>query len=443
MKRYYLISAIVALVFTGCGGGSGGSSSSNNSTPSGVITGTAAKGIALGSASLQVCGMQNRSLSQINTTTLSDGTYNISMGTIQGPYLMRVQDTSVMPNVWYYSFAATTGTIANVNPYADIILRTWYNVNDSGLALDSSFCQAGMPIPASTAIASIDSQTKTIMNSLYPSLQGLNLGSVISSAWLVGGGYDSSLDNIGPNFLTNVQATVQTVIANPNLLMHFLLRSGVQNQFSAGVLTKVQPMLHSEIFIAASQIETSPGVITLPALSCPGRGVIPNCPTGVYTDCFGVICPAGVNSSFCFSGQGTSAIAGTYDIFICQDQVSSMITGNCTLSITKNTGSVVNITAPVIMYEGTGITNIAGTRGNSTVSWTNPADLLTHKPPVSVYLVGYPESVTNPGRTDALNSTICPNEPQCSDTLPITSTMGFTLLLTGANGELAEAAYNY
>lgn len=137
----------MGLAVYGCGGGGGGSSPPPSSSTS-SLSGTAAKGAAIASATVTIKGANGL---MKTGTTASDGSYNINVSGLTAPYLVKV----VSGPTTLYSVGEQTGT-ANVHPLTDLIIRTWYDVQS--LSIDTAFANPiAAPLPSATELGVITS----------------------------------------------------------------------------------------------------------------------------------------------------------------------------------------------------------------------------------------------------------------------------------------------
>lgn len=141
------------LVMAACGGGGGTTTSATGGSTS-ALTGTAAKGAAIAAATVTIKGANGL----IKTgTTASDGSYNIDVSGLTAPYLIKVQSGATV----LYSIGEQTGT-ANVHPLTDLIIRTWYDVQN--VPIDTAFANpVASPPPSANELGVIASVIKKLV----------------------------------------------------------------------------------------------------------------------------------------------------------------------------------------------------------------------------------------------------------------------------------------
>jgi hypothetical protein len=224
MKRYYLISAIVALIFTGCGGSSGGSGGASSGVASGKIVGVAAHGAALSGAQVEVVALgkstmiystgtgtnvQNNTVPAVfSTTTDGSGNYSINLITngtgtyssLVGPFMVRVCDNTANPcddflpvnSSWIYSYISSSG-VTNAHPLTDMIIQGWYS-NQIPAGWQSPFSQTDPSVTLDYVFgcayeqAAPSSATTKTLYALYPTSGSAGDGtdSILNMAYQIG-----------------------------------------------------------------------------------------------------------------------------------------------------------------------------------------------------------------------------------------------------------------
>lgn len=140
MKKISILSAlVVAMALSACGGGGGGGGDTNpNADAPPTSTGTALSGIAAGGAPLVGTVTVKDSLGNIKVSPIeADGSYNVDVSGMTGPFMLRATGMVGNNSVTYYS-AATSADLnktVNVTPFTSLIIsniaarlaETYYN----------------------------------------------------------------------------------------------------------------------------------------------------------------------------------------------------------------------------------------------------------------------------------------------------------------------------
>lgn len=155
-KRFGLILFLfIAAVFAVSGCGMGGSNSvccSNNASP--FITGTAAGGAPIATATISV---KDKNGTVRTAPTNATGDFSIDVSGLTGPYLMKVTKGAVT----LYSVASITGTV-NIHQFTDVIVRTWYRFK--GTTADVVFASTGtIQIPTQLEMAAMEAATRSLI----------------------------------------------------------------------------------------------------------------------------------------------------------------------------------------------------------------------------------------------------------------------------------------
>lgn len=192
----------IGLFLVACGGGGGGG------TPPGAtaqtISGTAAAGAPLISASITVKDAVGATKSG---ATGSDGKYSIDVTGLTPPFLLKV----VSGANTLYSVASAAGT-TNIHPFTDLIIRNYYKVKGSDV--DTVFGGVGPPalIPTAAEITTIADVTENILTA-WLSQVGLNptTFNLIGTPFNADGtGFDKVLDNNKLTIDASGQVTLTT-----------------------------------------------------------------------------------------------------------------------------------------------------------------------------------------------------------------------------------------
>jgi hypothetical protein len=126
-------------------------------TPS-SISGTAATGAPLAGVTLTLKDSTGKTASAI---TGSDGSYSIDTTGLVGPFLLQATTAS---GTKLYSVSAGSGAslAVNLTPLTDIIIRSWYGVQQ--IAMDTAFASpAANPAPSPTAVLVVENVVQNIV----------------------------------------------------------------------------------------------------------------------------------------------------------------------------------------------------------------------------------------------------------------------------------------
>lgn len=115
-----LSSIACAVLLAGCGGGSGGAAGGTAST---LLTGTAAKGLAIVGGSV-VAIDANGKLFPAGLPTSATGAYTVDVATGVAPFILTITGLSNGQIVKMSSIATAPGTTVNITPLTDLIVST-------------------------------------------------------------------------------------------------------------------------------------------------------------------------------------------------------------------------------------------------------------------------------------------------------------------------------
>lgn len=149
------ISFLATLLLAGCGGGSGGDTSGKGPTAAVKITGTAAKGAPITSATV---ALKDKSGTTATGTTGADGKFTID-AKLTLPLLLRISTG----NGYLYSVATAEGT-TNIHPYTDLIIKNWYRAQGSNVETEFNSAGALTHIPTASEINTIEAVISSILS---------------------------------------------------------------------------------------------------------------------------------------------------------------------------------------------------------------------------------------------------------------------------------------
>ena len=240
MKKLIFV-VIVAMMFiiASCSGGS--SDDSNNQIKTVILSGKAATGAFMPDGTvIEIRGTASWSTpedeeeepvfgpSEIVTGKVigNNGEYEIDVSGLTAPYLIRAYDA--VGDHWYYSYSNGQETIANVNPYTDLMIRRWYihgasiGGNPGNINIDDVFTSGVYPSGSTKIVAINPSRSNGILPDNTPvDFPGneiienarlilsycismryeVTIEDFLNNNWEVGVGYDSLLDVIGGSVL--------------------------------------------------------------------------------------------------------------------------------------------------------------------------------------------------------------------------------------------------
>lgn len=181
-----LIVFLLSIVIASCGGGGGGGGTATTQT----LSGTAAQGAAIASATITI---KDKNGSTKTVTTGTDGKYTIDVTGKTLPFLLQIPAKN---GGYLYSVATATGT-ANIHPFTDLIIRNWYKVQGSDVETDFSGTSALAKIPTATEINTIEAVIRSILSANLTSvgITASNFNLLTSSFVADHTGFDKVLDN--------------------------------------------------------------------------------------------------------------------------------------------------------------------------------------------------------------------------------------------------------
>jgi hypothetical protein len=155
MKRARLlaVSVVGVMVLAACGGGGGGGGGKTKTS----VAGTAAQGAAIAGATLTLVDTAGVTST---ATTAADGTFTIDTTGLTPPFMIKL----VSGGAELFSVSAEAGadTVMNVTPLTDLILRSWYGVQD--VSVGAAFAApTANPAPSPTTVAVIASVVQRIV----------------------------------------------------------------------------------------------------------------------------------------------------------------------------------------------------------------------------------------------------------------------------------------
>lgn len=114
-----------------------------------AVTGTAATGAAIANATITLKDSQGNARTAV---TGADGTFSVRTTGLIPPYLLQVQPAGGAA-LYSVSADASASAIMNVTPLTDLIIRSWYGVQN--VALDTAFGDPAANAPPSPAVVEI------------------------------------------------------------------------------------------------------------------------------------------------------------------------------------------------------------------------------------------------------------------------------------------------
>ncbi len=150
--RVLAVSVVGMMVLAGCGGGGGGGEKTKTS-----VTGTAAQGAAIADATVTLV---DASGATATATTAADGTFTLDTTGLTPPFMIKL--VSGGTTLFSVSAEAGAGTVMNVTPLTDLIIRSWYEVQ--GVTVDDAFAApVANPAPSPAAVEIIGSVVQRIV----------------------------------------------------------------------------------------------------------------------------------------------------------------------------------------------------------------------------------------------------------------------------------------
>ncbi len=196
------IIVIAGVMFSGCHSSGGGSGSTQPTTKATTLSGTAAAGAPIASATITLKDMYG-ALKTIDTGT--DGKYVVDVTGMTAPFLLKITSGATT----LYSTATATGT-ANIHPFADLIIRNWYKVQGSDIDTDFGGTGALLLPPTTSEIATIEAVIRNILSAWLTNvgLSATDFNLLNSSFDANGEGFDKILDNMKVTIDTTGQVVI-------------------------------------------------------------------------------------------------------------------------------------------------------------------------------------------------------------------------------------------
>jgi hypothetical protein len=173
-----------------------------------AVTGTAATGAAIANATITLKDSQGNTRTAV---TGADGTFSVRTTGLIPPYLLQVQPAGGAA-LYSVSADANASAIMNVTPLTDLIIRSWYGVQN--VALDTAFGNPAANAPPSPAVVEIISGVVLQVVKLWMDGAGVDTSTFdpISTPFSADGtGVDHVLDqttvNIGTGEITITDGT--------------------------------------------------------------------------------------------------------------------------------------------------------------------------------------------------------------------------------------------
>lgn len=188
-----LLSAMLALTQCSSGGGGGGGNAQSSQLS---LSGIAASGKPIAGATLTLKDSLGQSRS---ATTAADGTYSLDTTGLTPPFLLQIS-TNSSTTLYGVSADANAKTVVNVTPLTDIIIRSWYGVQNVSMSTAFS-APASNRAPTPAAVSVINSIVQNTMQ-LWLNQAGVTSGTfnLISTPFVADGtGVDLVLDQTTVN----------------------------------------------------------------------------------------------------------------------------------------------------------------------------------------------------------------------------------------------------
>ncbi len=189
MSQRILVLGMLILVIglVGCGGGGGTTGAGGGAS---TVSGTAAVGAPLAGATITL-----KDAGGSAKTVVTDGSGNFSIDTsgLTAPFLVRVGSADNVHTFYSVSAGSGAALTINVTPLTDLIVRSWYNTLDVGVA--TAFAQTP-PAPAPPAPSLVGVLGNAIQNvlQLWMNRTGVAAGfDLISSPFAANG---AGIDNV-------------------------------------------------------------------------------------------------------------------------------------------------------------------------------------------------------------------------------------------------------
>ena len=204
-----LLAMLFSVAVAACGGGGGGSSPPTPTPVAATLSGTAATGKAIASATVTIKGANGVKITTATDTTGKYPATNVT--TLTAPYLLKVT-TAAGTNI--YSVATAAGT-ANIHPFTDLIIRNWYKVKGSDVETEFNGTLTPANIPTPAEINTIKAVVKNILSTLLAK-EGVSTFDLIATPFNADStGFDKVLDSTRVTIATTVAGTVTVTTTDP------------------------------------------------------------------------------------------------------------------------------------------------------------------------------------------------------------------------------------
>jgi hypothetical protein len=200
------LAGLLTLGACGGGGGSSGGGGGGGSTTTLTLSGTAAKGAALASATVTAkCDGGTGT-----ATTGADGTYTIALTSGTLPCVLKVSDTSVTPAVDYYSVAVGSGTTttatANITPVTQLVVATLLGNDPASFYANfvaSSDASKLTPSAVDAAKTAVVTQLQAAGVTIPPDAGDFLTGTLVAGTGTAGNSADAVLENLATTLATD------------------------------------------------------------------------------------------------------------------------------------------------------------------------------------------------------------------------------------------------
>ena len=172
-----------------------------------TLSGTVATGAPLYPATITILGANG-----VTVTAQADqnGLYTRDVSTLTAPYLLRVPDP-LISNSYLFSVATSAGT-ANIHPFTDLIIKSWYKVQ--GVDIETQFTGAfdATKLPTVAGINTIEAVIRSVLSTSFANAGVPADFNLMSGQFNANhAGFDKLLDQTKVVIATDGGVTIQAV----------------------------------------------------------------------------------------------------------------------------------------------------------------------------------------------------------------------------------------